>query len=384
MQHSPPSAQRSTCIGMMDNALALERDGRDVIHLEKGEPDLPTPTVVVDSAIEALRASKTFYTDSSGLPELRQAISQHLRAVDGVDVAPSQLFITSGSSPALLTTFLTICRPGDEVLLPDPTYPSYRRLIELAGAKPVPVPTRQHGFRFTAAIAAPYITPATRAILINFPSNPVGATTTLDELRELSELGPLVVSDEIYRGLSYTSQPDPSILQVKPDAVALGSFSKLYAMTGWRLGYAILPPDLVPRFKPIQQDGFVCANTFVQWAAIAAIQHADQITGTLRGEFARRRDVLLRGLDELGFAVPYSPSGAFYAFAQVPGGHQDTYQFAAELLQTYHVAVTPGPEFGSDGNGYVRFSYSTPADRIEEGLNRIESFLAHQSSPIRR
>lgn len=375
---------RTTCVGMMDDAHALERAGHDVIHLEKGEPDFPTPDIVVDAAIDALRAGKTFYTDSSGLPELREAICEHLLRTDGVEVPPSRVIINSGSSPALLTTFLTICQPGDEILLPDPTYPSYRRLIELAGATPVSVPTSQHGFRFTAEIAAHYVTPATRAILINFPSNPVGATATLDQLEAFAALGPLVISDEVYRGLSYTGRPDPSILQVQPNAVMLNSFSKAYTMTGWRLGYTVVPPDLLPRVKLIQQDGFVCANAFVQWAAIAAVRNAEHIVEGPRTEFARRRDTLLRGLARLGFDVPHPPLGAFYVFARLPEGHDDAFGFAADLLRSAHVAVTPGPEFGREGEGFVRFSYSTPVERIEEGLSRIESYLARQPVPSRR
>jgi (5-formylfuran-3-yl)methyl phosphate transaminase len=384
MPNCGSSRARTTCVGMMDDAHALERAGHDVIHMEKGEPDLATPAVIVTAAIEALRAGKTFYTDSSGLPALREAICDHLLRTDGVEVSPAQVVVNSGSSPSLLTLFLAICRPGDEVVLPDPTYPSYRRLIELAGARPVAVPLRRHGFRYTAEIAAPYLTPATRAVLVNFPSNPVGATATLDQLRAFAELGPLVISDEIYRGLSYTGRPDPSILQVRPDAVMLSSFSKAFSMTGWRLGYTVVPPELLPRVKPIQQDGFVCANTFVQWAAVAAIENAGRIVEGRRAEFARRRDTLLRGLERLGFAVPHPPSGAFYAFARLPDGHDDADAFAADLLRSAHVAITPGPEFGSEGEGFVRFSYSTPVDRIEEGLSRIESFLARRPSLTRR
>ncbi|MEV4892842.1 aminotransferase class I/II-fold pyridoxal phosphate-dependent enzyme [Nonomuraea sp. NPDC055795] len=368
-------AQKATCIGVMDDAQALERAGHDVIHLEKGEPDFASPEVVVEAAVEALRAGKTFYTDSAGLPELREAIGEHLRQVDGVEVPPARILINSGSSPALLSTFLAVCGPGDEVVLPDPAYPSYRRLIELAGATPVPVPTRRHGFAFTAEIAAPYIRPATRAILINFPSNPVGATATTEQLREFAQLGPLVISDEVYRGLSYTGESDPTILRVQPDAVMLNSFSKAFTMTGWRLGITVVPEALLARMKIIQQDGFVCANAFVQWAAVAAVRNAEKIVSGPRAEFAHRRDTLLAGLAELGFAVPHRPLGAFYAFAQLPDGHHDAYAFAADLLKDAHVAITPGPEFGADGDGFVRFSYATPAARIGEGLARIGAFL---------
>jgi aspartate/methionine/tyrosine aminotransferase len=375
------AAEKPSCIGVMDKALALDRDGGDVVHLEKGEPDFDTPPLVVEAAVDALRNGHTRYTTSTGLLELREAICGFYARVHAVDIDPERVIVNSGSSPALLTVLLAVLAPGDEVVLPDPAYSSYRRLVELAGAKPVHVPTRHDDFRYTADAAAAVIGPATKAIIINFPSNPIGSTADANLLTEFANLGPLVISDEVYQGMSYTDILDPTILSVTVDAVALQSFSKAYAMTGWRLGYAVLPSHLVSRVKAIHQDGFVCPNAFVQRAAIAALDHAEEIFDGWRGPLRERRDLLLAGLPELGFEIPCTPDGGFYVFAKLPPGHNDSYTFAARLLSEARVAVVPGPEFGPDGEGYVRLSYATPAPRIAEGLRRIGSFLTKPPSP---
>lgn len=372
------SGVRPTCMGVVDKALALEQSGRNVIHLEKGEPDFATPRVVVDSAIAALNAGKTHYTISAGLAELREAICAHYMRVYGVKADPGQVIVTAGSSPALLISFLVLLAPGDEVILPDPAYPSYRRLIETTGARPVHLSLRRSGFKYTAQAAASLVTPATKAIVVNFPSNPLGSVIDRDGLASFSRLGPTVISDEAYHGLSYTADRDVSILEVAGDAIAVSTFSKAFAMTGWRLGYCILPAHLVPRAQTINQDALVCASAFTQWAAIEALAHAGQITRGWRDELRARRDCLVSGLTRLGFELAAPPMGAFYAFARLPGGYADSYAFAAELLDQQGVAVTPGPEFGPDGEGYLRFSYATGIPEIQEGLARIERFLDRQ------
>lgn len=369
---------RPTCMGVVDKALAMEHSGRDVIHLEKGEPDFATPRVVVDSAIAALNAGQTRYTPSTGLTELREAISAHYGRAYRAEVDPSRVIVTPGSSPALLISFLALLSPGDEVILPDPAYPSYRRLIELTGAKPVHLSLRRSGYRYTAEAAAELVTPATKAIVVNFPSNPLGTTIDRAGLASFARLGPTVISDEAYHGLSCTDGGDPTILEVAADAIVVSTFSKAFAMTGWRLGYCILPAHLIPRAQTINQDSLVCASAFTQWAGIEALAHAGEITLGWRDELQARRDCLVSGLARLGFAIAAPPMGAFYAFARLPGGHRDSYAFAAALLDQQAVAVTPGPEFGPDGEGYLRFSYATPVRKIEEGLARIERFLASQ------
>lgn len=372
------SGKRPTCMGVVDQALALELSGQEVIHLEKGEPDFETPRAVVDSAVAALRGGRTRYTASAGLAELRQAICDRYLRTYQVRVDPDQVIVTSGSSPALLISFHTVLGPGDEVILPDPTYPSYRRLIELTGARPVHLPLHESGFRYTAEAAARLLSPVTKAIVLNFPANPLGSVIDRDSLAPFARLGITIISDEVYHGLSYTGARDPSVLEFTEDAVVVSGFSKAFAMTGWRLGYAVLPPPLVPRATTIAQDALVCASTFAQWAAIAALDHADEITPSWREELQVRRDRLATGLTELGFRIAAPPMGAFYIFARLPHGYADSYAFAAGLLAAHQVAVTPGPEFGPAGEGYLRFSYATPVSAIEEGLARIGRFLAKQ------
>lgn len=366
---------RPTCMGVVDKALSLEAAGHDVIHLEKGELDFDTPQVIADSAVRALRDGKTRYTTSVGLAELRAAICGHYQRCYGVWLDADQVIVTSGSSPALLTAFLTLLNPGDEVILPAPCYPSYRRLVELCGATPVHVPLRGHGFRYTADVAERAITPATKAIVLNFPNNPLGSAIDRPAIAAFTRLGPIVISDEVYHGLSPGDLADPSVLEVTEQAIVVNSFSKAFAMTGWRLGYLILPPSLVPRARTIHQDSAVSANTFVQWAAIDALANAAPIAARWRPELQRRRDLLTTGLTSLGFGIAAAPSGAFYLFARLPAGHEDSYGFAARLLAQEFVAVTPGPEFGPGCEGYVRFSYAASLSRIGEALTRIRSYL---------
>jgi aspartate/methionine/tyrosine aminotransferase len=363
-------------MGVVDEALRLEREGNRVIHLEKGELDVDTPEPIKERLIEAVRDNRTRYSDSTGLLELRQAICDHLARTYGVEVDPSRVLVNSGSSPAMLELFLGLLSPGDEVVLPNPGYPAYPSFVEAARGRVVWAGTARHGFVYTADTARPHVTRATRAVVINFPSNPVGAVADETVLRGFAELGPTVVSDEVYHGLSFDGARSRTILEVTDDAVVVGSFSKAYAMTGWRLGYLVVPPALVEPLTRLQQYLFVGTNTFVQWAGVAALEHAGDVQRQLREELLRRRDCLLGCLADLGFEVPHVPQGGFYVLARPPCLERGAREFAADLLSRAHVAVTPGPEFGSDGDGYVRFSLSSPVELILEAKERIAAFLA--------
>jgi len=365
-----------TCMGVVDEAFRLEREGKRVIHLEKGELDVDTADVVKARAIEALQDNRTRYSDSAGLPELRQAICDHYALTYGVTIAPDQVIVHSGSSPAMLELFLALLQPGDEVILPDPGYPAYPSFVEAARGRVVRAGAAGSGFVYTADVARPHLTRDTRAVLINFPSNPVGAVADEAALRGFAELGPLVVADEVYHGLEFDGVRSHSILEFTDNAVVVGSFSKAYAMTGWRLGYLVVPRSMIDDLVRLHQYVFVGANTFVQWAAIAALQRAGELNRALRDELLRRRDCMLDCLRDLDFTVPYPPRGGFYVLAQPPGPARPARSFAAELLERAHVAVTPGPEFGPDGEGYVRFSLSSPVELILEAKERISAFLA--------
>src|SRR5215472_3532644 len=332
----------SSCVGVMDRALAMERAGVDVIHLEKGEPDLDTPDVVKERALEALRENRTRYTASAGVPELRQAICDFYFRMRGVRLRPSQVFVTAGSSPALLTVFLAVLAPGDEVILSDPGYPSYPKLVGVAGGRPVYVPTHSSGFAYAAGAVRDALTPATRAIVVNSPSNPAGSLIEERDLREIAGMGPLIVSDDAYLGLEHDAAPQRSVLEFTDDAVLVGSFSKAFNMTGWRLGYLVAPDRIAARVNELLEDLFISVNAVVQSAGVTALAEAESILAGTRAELRARRDCLLAGIARLGFEVPSPPRGAPFVFAKLPDRLLPAQAFARRLLEEAHVAVTPG------------------------------------------
>lgn len=370
---APPPAR--SCMGIVDEAARLERTGRSVIHLEKGELCLDTPDLVKDLAIEALRANRTRYSHSTGLPELRQAICDHYARQYGVDVEPAQVIVYPGSSAAMLELFLALLEPGDEVVVPDPGYPAYPSFVQAAHGRVVQAPSAAAGFTHSAELVAAHCSAATKAVIINFPSNPLGALAGPDELRAFAELGPLIVSDEVYHGLAFDDTRSHSILEFTTEAVAVGSFSKSFAMTGWRLGYLIVPRSLVAPLTRMHEYLFVGTNTFVQWAAVGALEHAEMIQKPIRDELRRRQECLLAGMPRIGLQPVRMPRAGFYVFVHQPAGTGSSAQFAAELLDRTHVAITPGSEFGPGSEGCVRFSTSAPADQIAEGLDRLAQFL---------
>jgi aspartate/methionine/tyrosine aminotransferase len=363
-------------MGIVDEAGRLERAGHPVIHLEKGELDLDTPEVVKEALVAAVRDNRTRYSHSSGLPEFRQAVAAHYARTYGVTVDPERVVVNAGSSAAMLELFLAVLEPGDEVVLPDPGYPAYRPLVEAARGRAVMADASGLGMRHTAEVVQPYLGPATRAVMTNFPSNPVGVVASAAELQAFAELGPLVVADEVYHGLEFSGQRPHSILEFTDEAVVVGSFSKSFAMTGWRLGYIIVPSWLTSRLVRMHQSLFVGTNTFVQWAAIAALENAPEIQATIRDELRRRQLRLLPALAGAGIEPAHPSAGGFYQYVHQPAGTGAAAAFAAELLDRTHVAITPGTEFGTSGEGYLRFSLSAPGHEIEQALDRIQQFLS--------
>jgi (5-formylfuran-3-yl)methyl phosphate transaminase len=371
-----------TCMGIVDEAARLERAGFPVIHLEKGELDVNTPEPVKQAAIDALHANRTRYSHSSGLPELRQAVCDHYATTYGVPVDPRRVVVNAGSSAAMVELFLAVLCPGDEVVLPDPGYPAYPSFVTAARGVPVQAASVETGLRHTAELVSRYLTHRTRAVLINFPSNPTGAVAEADELAAFTELGPLVVADEVYHGLETDGRHSRSILEFTDNAVVVGSFSKAYAMTGWRLGYLIVPNKLAGAVTRMHEYLFVGTNTFVQWAAITALANAETTKRQIREELNTRRNCLLAELDRLDLQLAHQPDGGFYVFTRQPEGTGSSEQFAAELLDRTQVALTPGSEFGPSGQGNIRFSLSTPAPKIIEAMHRIEQFLTHPDKPV--
>lgn len=358
---------------VLERALALERTGARIIHLEIGEPDAPPPPAAVAACARALAAGETRYTDSRGLPELREAIAADKAARSGAAVDPRHVLVTSGTSPAMLLVFGLLVEEGGEVLIPTPHYPCYPNFVRFCGGTPVFVPTRaEDGWQVDPDAVRRAVTPRTRAIVVGSPANPTGAVQDEASLRALGGLGVPLVSDEIYDGLLFDGARAPSALACCEGAFVLDGFSKRYAMTGFRLGFAIAPDDAALRtLQVLQQNLFISASEFAQRAGIAALAEGEATRQAMVAAYQRRRGRLVDGLRKLGFAVPAPPRGAFYVFADARAFGADSRRLAFDLLERAHVAVTPGVDFGAAGEGWLRFTLSAPDEAIEEALARI-------------
>ena len=363
-------------VEVFERAQALERRGIDVVHLEFGEPDFETPPVIREAAERALKDGLTRYVASLGILPLREAIAEHYAETYGVSVSPDQILVTAGTSPAMLLLFGHLLDPGDEVALTDPYYACYPNFIRYAEGVPAYVPvTEAEGFQPTGEAVRRRLTPRTKAILINSPANPTGSVLPESELAEIAGLGPLVVSDEIYHGLTYQGR-DRSILEFTDRAFVLNGFSKAFAMTGWRLGWVIAPRDHIRSLQTLYGNFFISTNEFVQWAGVAALREARDETRRFRAIFDERRRVMIAGLRAAGLGVGFEPTGAFYVLANARRFSRDSTRFAYELLDESHGAVTPGAASGANAEGYLRVSYAASVERIREGLARLGRFLA--------
>ena len=360
---------------VLERARAMERQGIDVVHLEVGEPDFDLPGPVREAVAAALAEGHTHYTHSCGDPELREAIAEHYAERYGVSVDPERIVVCSGTSPAMMLVFSALLEGGDEAIISDPGYACYPNFIRFSGGVPVPVPAAEaDGFQLDPGAVASRITDKTKAIVINSPSNPTGTVLSGERMEEIAELGVRVISDEIYHGLVYAGR-ERSILEFSDDAVVLNGFSKLYAMTGLRLGYLIAPPDFIRPIQKMQQNLFICANSAVQRAGIAALREAGDDVDRMRRTYDERRRFMIRRLRELGFGVAVEPTGAFYVFANARHISGDSYSLAFDILERARVGVAPGIDFGAEGEGYLRFSYASSIERIAEGLDRIKGYL---------
>jgi len=371
---------------MVKAAGELKRGGADVISMSVGEPDFTAPDIVANAAIEAIRGGVTQYTESLGLRELREAIAGHYAATQGLDIDPRRIVITAGASAGLLLACAALVSEGDEVLMPDPSYPCNRHFVASFGGAPVLVPSsHQDRYQLTAAHVHQHWSERTRGVLVASPSNPTGTSMTPQQLRDMLGAtrahGGFAIVDEIYQGLSYDHRP-VSALALDPDVITVNSFSKYFNMTGWRLGWLVVPDSLVPTFEKLAQNLFICAPTVAQHAALACFQpEALAIFEARRLEFQRRRDYLVPALRELGFGVPVMPDGAFYVYADISQvAHRlngDSAAFALDVLHRAHVAIVPGDDFGVAAPGrHVRFSYATKYERIEEAVARLRQLFA--------
>ena len=364
---------------VLDRAQGMERAGKRVIHLEVGEPDFDTPEVVKEAAVRALREGKTHYTHSLGLVELREAISEHYRDRYGVRVSPDQILITPGSSPAMQLAFSALLEEGDEVIFSDPGYACYSNMISFHGGVPLPVEIfEEEGFQYSPGAIARKISPRTRGIVINSPANPTGMLLSPERMEEISRLGCFLLSDEIYHGLTY-GETAHSVLEFTDRAFVFNGFSKLYAMTGWRLGYVIAPPEFVRPMQKMQQNFFISANAFVQWAGVAALRETAREVASMVALYDRRRCCMMQGLRRLGFGIMTEPQGAFYIFANAKRFAGDSLKLSMDILESVQLGVAPGIDFGTNGEGYLRFCYANSMENIEEGLERLKRYLEMRS-----
>ena len=360
---------------VLEKAHELERNGINVIHLEVGEPDFDTPQCVKEAMCRALDEGCTHYTHSLGLLELRQAICDHYRAQYDVRVTPEQIIVFSGTSPAMFALFAALLEEGDETIISDPHYACYPNFIKFVGGVPVTIPVyEEDGFQYRPEAITRKITPRTRAIFINSPANPTGTLLSGERMAAIAELGPHVVSDEIYHGLVYEGK-EHSILEFTDRAFVLNGFSKLYAMTGLRLGYLIAPPAFVRPIQKLAQNFFISANAVVQRAGLAALTQAAEDTARMRDIYNERRRFMIRRLKAMGLGIAVEPTGAFYVFANARHISTDSYRLAFEILEKAHVGVAPGIDFGKGGEGYLRFSYANSLENIAEGMDRLERYL---------
>ena len=360
---------------VLERARELERQGVDVIHLEVGEPDFDVPLAVKEATRKALDRGLTHYTHSLGDLELREAICRHYEKTYGVFIKPEQVVVTSGTSPAMMLVFSVLLERGQEVVLSDPGYSCYPNFISFLGGVPARVPVyEKDGFQLRAEAIRERIGDQTRAILINSPSNPTGNLLSGENMKAIAGLGPYIISDEIYHGLVYEGK-EHSILEFTDHAFVLNGYSKLYAMTGLRLGYLIAPERFVRPIQKMQQNFFICASSLAQRAGIAALEETGPDVAEMKRIYNQRRKFMVRRLREMGFGITVEPTGAFYVFANAQHLSGDSYALAFDILEKAHVGVTPGIDFGPNGEGYLRFSYANSREKIADGLDRIERYL---------
>jgi len=360
---------------VLEKAHEMEREGVDIIHLEVGEPDFDTPPRIKEAACQALDEGHTHYVHSLGIPELREAISEYYHNTYNVSVDPEQIVIASGTSPAMFVVFSALLEPGDQVIISDPHYACYPNFIKFVQGEPVPVRVyEEDGFQYRPEAIKEKITEKTKAIFINSPSNPTGNLLSKERMASIAEFSPYIVSDEIYHGLVYEGK-EHSILEFTDHAFVLNGFSKLYAMTGWRLGYVIAPKPFIRSIQKVKQNFFISANAVVQKAGIAALKYCGDDVAQMKEIYNERRKFMVRRLKELGFGITVEPTGAFYVFGNAKHISNDSYSLAFDILEKAHVGVAPGIDFGENGEGYLRLSYASSIEKIAEGMDRLERYI---------
>lgn len=368
-----------TAFEVLARARELEAQGREIVHLEIGEPDFDTPSPIVQAAIEALHKGHTHYTPSAGIPELRAAAAQEVACTRHITVDPQQVVITPGAKPIMFFALLALCQEGDEVIYPNPGFPIYESMINFVGAVPVPVRLREENeFRIDRDEFPSLVTPRTRLIILNSPENPTGSVLCQEDLEIIArcaiEVDAIVLSDEIYSRILYDGgySSISSLPGMAERTIILDGFSKTYAMTGWRMGYGVMPRELAEQMAKLMVNSNSCSAAFTQWAAIEALTGPQDAVDEMVAAFGRRRDVIVEGLNDISGFRCHPPGGAFYAFPNIEGTGLTSTEMQDYLLEEAGVATLAGSSFGVYGEGFIRLSYANSVDNIRLALERIE------------
>lgn len=374
-----------TAFEVLAKARALEAQGKEIVHLEIGEPDFDTPSNIIETAGTAMREGQTHYSPSAGIPELRRAIAEYTAERVGAKVTPDQVVVTPGAKPIMFFVILALIEEGDEVLYPNPGFPIYESMINFVGAKPVPLALEEErDFRFDVSQLRKKVTPRTRLVILNTPQNPTGGMLTREDLEEIAAVARehdlMVLSDEVYERIVYEGEHVSflSLPHVQDRTILLNGFSKTYAMTGWRLGYGVMPEELAVHITRLMTNSNSCTSTFIQHGGVEALRGPQDAPLKMVEEFRRRRDVIVPGLNAIEGIRCAMPRGAFYVFPNIEGTGMDERQFADFCMEEAGVAVLAGTSFGEHGRGFIRMSYANSIENIQKALANIEAALARR------
>lgn len=372
-----------TAFEVLAKAKKLEAQGKDIVHLEIGEPDFDTPKNIIDAACLALNSGYTHYTAAPGIPEVRETIANYIRSYKNVDASADEVVIVPGGKPIMFFSIMATVNPGDEVIYPNPGFPIYESVIRFVGGTPVPIPLREENqFRLDVNELAQLITPKTKMLIINSPGNPTGGVLTNEDVKAIADLvrgkGILVLSDEIYDRIVYSDTHPLSIASLpgmKDWTIILDGFSKTYAMTGWRLGYGVMHPDIAARIGQLMVNSNSCTSASTQMAGKEALTGPQNEVVSMVAEFKKRRDIMVNGLNSIPGVSCILPEGSFYVFPNLKSFNKDCKEIADYLLNDAGVACLGGTAFGAYGEGYLRFSYANSVANIQKALERIETAL---------
>jgi len=373
-----------TAFEVLARAKALEAQGKEIIHLEIGEPDFTTPAYIIEAARKALADGYTHYTPAPGIPELRAAIAQDATARRGIPFAPDDVVVTPGGKPVMFFSILALCGEGDEVIYPNPGFPIYESMIQFVGARAVPAQIEEaRGFSLDVDKLCDAVNERTRLIILNSPHNPTGGVLSRGDLEQIAATvlkypDLMVLSDEIYSRMLYGGEhvSIAALPGMRERTIVLDGFSKIYAMTGWRLGYGLFPHEMVPAITRLMTNSNSCTATFTQMAGVVALTGSQQPSEEMVAEFHKRRDVIVAGLNDIPGVTCATPGGAFYAFPNITGTGLHSRELADALLNEAGVAVLAGTAFGAFGEGYIRLSYANSIEQIERALAQIKGWLA--------